>query len=50
MLEAKDKLGLDVSYNEELAMLNNENEMLAEELRAMYAGAYDESIAGSELN
>ncbi len=37
---AEEKLGRDMTYEEELAMLNRENEMSVEELRAMYAGIY----------
>ena len=38
---AEEKLGRDMTYEEELAMLNRENEMSIEELRAMYAGMND---------
>ena len=37
-MEAEEKLGRDMTYEEELDMLNKENEMSIEELRAMYAG------------
>ena len=36
-LEAEEKLGRDISYEDELALLKKENEMSVEELRAMYA-------------
>jgi FlaG/FlaF family flagellin (archaellin) len=35
--EAEEKLGRDMTYEEELAMLQNEGEMPIEQLRAMYA-------------
>ena len=40
-MEAEEKLGRDMTYEEELELLNRENEMSVEELRAMYAGVYD---------
>jgi hypothetical protein len=42
--EAEEKLGRDMSYNEELALLKRENEMSVEELRAMYSNVDDESV------
>mmetsp|Transcript_7652 Transcript_7652/g.22422 ORF Transcript_7652/g.22422 Transcript_7652/m.22422 type:complete len:1551 (+) Transcript_7652:1-4653(+) len=38
---AEENLGRDMTYEEELATLNRENEMSVEELRAMYAGMND---------
>lgn len=37
-MEAEERLGRDMTYEEEIATLNRENEMSVEELRAMYAG------------
>jgi hypothetical protein len=37
-LDAEEKLGKDMSYDEEIALLKRENEMTVEELKAMYAG------------
>ncbi|KAL3922931.1 MAG: hypothetical protein SGILL_001944 [Bacillariaceae sp.] len=37
-IDAEERLGRDMSYEDELGMLNRENEMSVEELRAMYAG------------
>jgi len=36
-IEAEEKLGRDMSYQEEIDLLKQENEMSADELRAMYA-------------
>ena len=36
-IEAEERLGRDMSYADEIEMLNRENEMSIEELRAMYA-------------
>ena len=36
-IEAEEKLGRDMSYEDEIAMLKRENEMSVEELRAMYS-------------
>ena len=36
-IEAEEKLGRDMSYKEEIDLLQKENEMSVEELRAMYA-------------
>jgi E1A-binding protein p400 len=36
-IEAEEKLGREMSYEEEIALLNQEGEMSVEELRAMYA-------------
>jgi hypothetical protein len=51
-IDAEEKLGRDMSYEDEIALLNKENEMSVEELRAMYAGALanssSEDIDGSE--
>ena len=41
-LEAEEKLGRDMSYVEEIDLLNRENEMSVEELRAMYASMENE--------
>jgi len=40
----EEQLGRDMTYEEELKMLRQENEMSVEELRAMYAGANDDTI------
>ena len=40
-MEAEERLGRDMSYEQELELLNRENEMSVEELRAMYAGMND---------
>ena len=42
-LEAEEKLGRDMSYKQELDLLQKESEMSVEELRAMYAPAYSPS-------
>ena len=42
-IEAEERLGREMSYEDELALLKSENEMSVEELRAMYAGAFEES-------
>ncbi|KAL7565038.1 hypothetical protein ACA910_020749 [Epithemia clementina (nom. ined.)] len=39
-IEAEEKLGREMSYEEELSILKNENELSVDELRAMYAGAF----------
>ena len=41
-IAAEERLGREMSYAEEIAMLNRENEMSVEELRAMYSGAAEE--------
>jgi hypothetical protein len=41
--EAEEKLGRDMTYEEELALLQNEGEMPIEQLRAMYASVNNES-------
>ncbi len=38
-IEAEEKLGRDMSYREEIELLNKENEMSIDELRAMYYGS-----------
>ena len=45
-LDAEEKLGRDMSYDEEIAMLKRESEMSVEELKAMYASMQTDS--GSE--
>jgi hypothetical protein len=45
-LDAEERLGRDMSYDEEIAMLKRESEMSVEELKAMYTGMQDDS--GSE--
>jgi hypothetical protein len=45
-LDAEEKLGRDMSYDEEIAMLKRESEMSVEELKAIYASMHDDS--GSE--
>jgi hypothetical protein len=49
-MEAEERLGRDMTYEEELKMLNRENEMSVEELRAMYAGMSDvnETFTGDD--
>lgn len=48
-LEAEERLGRDIPYDEELALLKKESEMSVEELRAMYAGAEsDDDVEQSE--
>ena len=44
-IEAEEKLGRDMSYKEEIDLLQRENEMSVEELRAMYA-----NMEGAEVN
>ena len=39
-MEAEERLGRDMSYADELALLNQENELSVDELRAKYAGAF----------
>lgn len=41
-MEAEEKLGRDMSYEEEIAMLDRENEMSIDELRAMYTQKEEE--------
>jgi len=41
-IEAEEKLGREMSYEAELALLKREGEMSVEELRKMYAGALEE--------
>ena len=49
-IEAEERLGRDMSYKDEIEMLNRENEMSIDELRAMYANMdnddSDESSSG----
>ena len=40
-IEAEEKMGQEMSYEEELALLKSENEVSVDELRAMYAGAFE---------
>jgi hypothetical protein len=40
----EERLGRDMSYDDEIALLNKENDMSVEELRALYAGANAGSI------
>ena len=40
-IEAEERLGRDMSYTDEIELLNRENEMSIEELRAMYANMED---------
>ena len=47
-MEAEERLGRDMTYEEELTMLNKENEMSVEELRAMYAGMNDGNEPSTE--
>jgi hypothetical protein len=42
-MEAEEKLGREITYEEELDILKRESEMSIEELRAMYAGVEDSS-------
>jgi len=46
-METEEKLGRDMSYADEIDLLNRENEMSVDELRAMYANM-DENKTGSE--
>jgi HSA len=46
-MEAEDKLGREMSYEEELALLQNENEIPIEQLRAMYADALNQGSNNS---
>jgi E1A-binding protein p400 len=39
-MEAEEKLGRDMSYEDEIALLNKENEISVEQLRAKYAAAF----------
>ena len=45
-MEAEEKLGREMSYEEEIALLNQEGEMSVEELRAMYADIGSEGQGG----
>jgi hypothetical protein len=47
-MEAEEKLGREMSYEEEIALLNQEGEMSVEELRAMYADIGSEGQGGVE--
>jgi hypothetical protein len=47
--EAEEKLGRDMTYEEEIAMLQNEGEMPIEQLRAMYASVNNESEVDEEM-
>ena len=47
---AEERLGRDMTYEEELEMLNRENEMSVEELKAMYAGMYGNSGENEETS
>lgn len=51
-IAAEERLGRDMSYQEELAILKRESEMSVEELRAMYAGmdASEPSEGGSDAS
>ena len=54
-LEAEERMGREMSASEEIAMLNAENEMSVEELRAKYAdmngtGDSEKANGGEELN
>jgi HSA len=40
-MEAEERLGREMSYEDEISLLNKENEMSIEELRAKYLGAVD---------
>ena len=47
-IDAEEKLGRDMSYEDELALLQREGEMSVEELRAMYAGIQDNADEDDE--
>jgi hypothetical protein len=47
-MEAEESLGRDMTYEEEIEMLNRENEMSISELRAMYLGLDDNSSTNSD--
>ena len=50
-MEAEERLGRDMSYEEELALLKRESEMSVEELRQVYQGiAEEEESIGDEEN
>eukprot|EP00984_Skeletonema_dohrnii_P026780 scaffold16192_cov121-Skeletonema_dohrnii-CCMP3373.AAC.1 len=52
-IEAEERLGRDMSYTDEIELLNRENEMSVEELRAMYASMQDgndEPVEGTDNN
>lgn len=48
-IEAEEKLGRDMSYEEEIEMLKRESEMSVEELRALYAESDDDDMKPSAL-
>ena len=47
-LEAEERLGRDMSYQQEIDLLKRESEMSVEELRAMYAGMNGEEAGDSD--
>ncbi|KAL7531374.1 hypothetical protein ACHAXR_005109 [Thalassiosira sp. AJA248-18] len=49
-MAAEEKLGRDMSFKEEIDLLNRESEMSVEELRAMYATMDDESSEDQDFN
>jgi len=53
-IEAEERLGRDMSHEDEIALLEKENEMSVEELRAMYFkqqdGSSDEKGAGDDVH
>lgn len=48
-IEAEERLGRDISYEDEIALLKRENDMSVEELRAMYAGIDAQPAAANEV-
>lgn len=48
-LDVEEKLGRDMTYEEEIALLQNEGEMPIEQLRAMYASVNNESEGDEEM-
>lgn len=49
-IEAEEKMGRDMSYEEELDMLKNDNEMSIEELRTMYAQLNGDDVATKAMD
>ena len=53
-MEAEERLGREMSYKDEIALLEKENEMSVEELRAVYFKQEDDSsdtkVAGNDIN
>ena len=49
-IAAEEKLGRDISYSDEIALLKQEGEMSVDELRAMYAGMAGDTNASDDEN